>query len=283
MKVKILGDVCIDRNRVEGAEYEFYGGPGMYINLILSKFSDVHTEIITNHSEEFSKYSKSIDLYPKEPNVEKNLVYKNIVENGHRTQFAENRRDSKLNIEPSKLKDVLADADVFIFTPLMPMDLGYVSEVMESLPEKSIKLVLPQGYFRKFDEDNKVSFREFEESEEIMKMFDYVVLSKEDYPEIIELSKDWSEKFKIKTLITLDREGACIFEDGKRSDVATTPVGTIKDSTGSGDIFSGSFIYYRALGNDDETSIKFANRIAGKCLEYTPSEIAELTLQDLLT
>ena len=114
-------------------------------------------------------------------------------------------------------------------------------------------------------------------------MFDYVILSKEDYPDLDVLSKDWSKELGIKALLTLEDKGAEIFEHGIGTVVGTIPVSTIKDSTGSGDIFSGSFIYYKALGNDDDTSIKFANRIAGKCLAFTPSEIAELKLVDLLT
>ncbi len=275
MNFLIIGNVCIDNNSVEGASYEYFGSPAMYMNLILKNFADVDVKIITDYGIDFLQYCKSDILLPIKPNVNNTLRYQNIVVKGKRTQYAKNRVVPSIDLKSPEVLNAIKSADVIFLAPLIP---NYSPDLIKSILELSkpsaIKLSIPQGYFRNFDSEDKVLFRNFEEADQLIQLFDYFILSENDYPNIEELAIEWSKKSNLKVIVTKEEMGADLVKNGRAINVPTIPINQIKDSTGSGDIFSGSFAYMFAKTRDEIEAIKFANKIAGICLSYTPDEIS---------
>ncbi len=276
MKILIIGDVCIDQNNIEGLEYESFGGPAIFMNLILSKFNKSEITITSNYGTDFIKFANGLNLLPKSPNVNKTLIYKNINKNGKRTQFALNRRTADFNIDIVKLKKVAENSDLIIFAPLLPSTSIYWLEILLK-DSNAVKICLPQGYFRNFDESNKVIFREFTEDKDLLRLFDYAILSDQDYPNIINLAEKWSKLLNLKVIITKEEKGATYFDNGKSVTVPTKPlkISEIKDSTGAGDVFSAVFAYYITKENDYKNAVVMANKIAGKSLKYTTNELKQ--------
>lgn len=285
MKFVIFGDVCIDKNSVEGAEYTSFGGPAMYMNMVLSKMDDADVSIISNYGNDFVEHKTDIKFIPQEPNLENSLQYQNIVTNGKRRQLAHNHEYNAIDVDESEIEDVVSSADLLIFAPLVPnYSPEYVQTILGFAKDKTTKIVLPQGYFRQFDEDGNVSFREFVEMDEIFPMFDFAIMSDEDYPQIVELAKKWSTKYNTDFIITKGAEGADLhygvewMHDDHVINIPTENVTDVVDSTGSGDTFSASFSYMYAKTKDAAKSIAFANKIAGFLLSYTPEQMRDIKL-----
>lgn len=274
MKITILGDVCIDHNRVENAEYFSFGGPAMYMQMIYRTIPNAEVKIITNHSKKFIEYKNNAPLLPSKTNIEDMLEYENIVVDGERTQYAHNAHYGKINIEDNEIQKVLESTDLFIFANLIPnYKKEYIQRLLKFLPEKTLKVILPQGYFRNIQEDGLVKFREFHELD-LFKDFDLVVLSDDDYPNILQLADGWSDDFDIDIVITKNYDGADHFKPGNETThVPTEGIDDIKDSTGSGDTFTASVSYMYAKTKNMQKSLEFAHKVAGHCLKFTPDEM----------
>lgn len=288
MNFTIIGEVCIDNNEVEGAKYEFPGGPSLYVPLAIKNFPEINIQIINNYGADLLPFNLPAQKYfvSKEPNIEKTLRYRNIVKDNKRTQYAENYKNEKFNIDEETMNKVLSESDVVFFATLTPYySAEYVKSLMSKVKKDAVKIFLPQGYFRKFDENGLKLFREFEE-EELIGLFDFLILSDEDYPNVLELSKAWANQYKNNIIVTRGKDGADVyygvewFNESQEINIPTKPVDNIKDSTGSGEIFSGSFGYMFTKTRDTLKSINFANKIAGICLAYTPDQIEGLDFEE---
>lgn len=275
MNIVIIGHVCIDKNKVENSSYESAGSPSMFMNRVFQQLPDTSITIVSNYGRDFLRYLNNVSIYPKKEKFDRTLIYQNItLGNGKRIQKAYYRGNSPPVLIDQNLRDIVKEADILFFSPLLPnVKVKYIKKVLDGTDSKCLKILSPQGYFRSFNDKNQVIFRKFKEAFKITYLFDFIILSDEDYPDVECISKDWVKNNDSVIIITKAEKGATFLSCTEQIDVPTKATDNTVDSTGSGDIFSACFAYKYLSCKDICTSIKFAHRIAGYCLKYVPSQI----------
>ena len=140
---------------------------------------------------------------------------------------------------------------------------------------KTLKVLLPQGYYRDFDDEDNVRVRSFTETSGILPLIDVVILSEQDHSDMLALAKEWVSKYKIIVIITLGEKGAVAVTTEKEIQLPTRAVleYEVVDSVGSGDIFSAGFSYRYQQTHDVKEAGRFANELARQCLFYTTNDI----------
>lgn len=277
MNIVIIGHVCIDKNTTEKSTYKAAGSPAMFITRIFKQLPNSSLTIVSHYGENFLKYLEGTTIYPDAPEFDKTLEYNNISqEEGKRIQKAFNRKNSPPVKVARELKEIVQDADVLFFTPLLPnFPPDYINNVVRTTKKDCFKILSPQGYFRNFDKEDRVVFREFGESDKTVPLFDFIILSEEDYPDIENIAESWVGQNNAVVIITKAERGATFMSKREKVDIPTKPVEEkdIVDSTGSGDIFCACFAYKYVECKDIAESIKFAHKVAGYCLQFTPDQI----------
>jgi len=269
MHITILGHVCIDHNISEHVTYTSAGSPALFITKIYQQFPGVTTQTIAPYGPDFTKYVKHTLIYPHKPTRKKTLIYQNISHNTVRTQKAINREYAQAVPISEKMKSLISSSDVIFFAPLTPIySANYIKQIMKCSRKKSLKILLPQGYFRLFDSKNRVIQREFTEAREILPLFDFVIVSDQDHTSMNEYVKNWTSHTQV--IVTRGDKGAYYHYKNKTISIPTVPVlvADIVDSVGSGDIFSASFGYQYFKTKNIKKSLQFANSIARQCLFY---------------
>jgi sugar/nucleoside kinase (ribokinase family) len=279
MKITVFGHLCIDENESEQSSYRSFGSPAMYIHLLLNNLPDNEVQIVSNYGRDFLEYSGKVNLYPTEPKYAVTMLNKNkSFADGTRKSSSSQRESNESVAIDDGVKQIIQNSDVIIVAPLLPdYKTSYLQEVFSHARKDTLKVLLPQGYFRKFDESDNQHFREFAEVGEVLDLFDYVILSDEDYPDVDRLSETWAKSYSCKVIMTRGEHGARIYGPESIVDVPTEKIepADIVDSVGSGDIFSASFVYRLVQTQDEQEAVKFANSVAGKCLKYTAVDIIE--------
>lgn len=276
MNIVIVGHVCIDENNSEHATYNGAGSPAMFMQKIFQQLPETHVTIVSPYGSDYAQYLKGIEIFPKKPTGATTLLYKNISHGNDRTQKALNRNNAMPVALDSELKNILNEADICIVCPLLPnFSPKYAQALAQSLPDEAITLLMPQGYFRCFDASDRVRPREFSEAKALLPFFHFVTLSSEDYPGVEKLSRLWVDSLSTTIVMTQGNKGAKIITRKGEKEITTDPIplDQIVDSVGSGDIFSAGFIYEYAKMKDVEGAVRFANKLAGACLAFTPEHI----------
>jgi sugar/nucleoside kinase (ribokinase family) len=274
--IVIVGHVCIDQNASENSSYTAAGSPAMFISTIYQQFKDVNVNIIASYGNDFEEYKGTANLFPKEANSDRTLVYKNETKNGRRSQQALNREQSvpvKLNEE---LLPIIQEADIIFLAPILPnYPKEYLEKIFRSKKEGSLVILLPQGYFRDFDGQDNVIKREFNESTELLPLVDIVIVSEYDADNTEELVKGWVRDSNLVAIMTLGERGAAIISKEGKKIIPTEPLieDNIIDSIGAGDIFSAAFAYEYLNTKDVVKAVSFANQIARQSLLFKTDEI----------
>ena len=269
MTVTVLGHVCIDKNVSEGTTYISAGSPAMFIDKVYKKFPDVLTNIIAPYGSDFLTYTHSINILPKKSTSDFTLIYENKSQGNVRTQKALNREYANPLYLSAELQSELAKSDVIFLAPLMPnFSSGYATNLMKHVKPGVLKILIPQGYYRDFDSDDNVIERDFIEAEELIPLFDFVIVSNQDHKAMRTIAQTWAQNTQV--VMTLGDHGAEYLYKDESLVESVEPVKSedIIDSVGSGDIFSASFGYKYFLTKDIKKSLKFANKIARQCLFY---------------
>ncbi|MCX6730770.1 MAG: PfkB family carbohydrate kinase [Candidatus Roizmanbacteria bacterium] len=274
MNITILGHVCIDHNKSESATYIAAGSPAMYIARIYNKFPQTKTQIIAPFGSDFSQHIHYSSIYPQLSQGEKTLLYENRSEGNLRTQKALNREHAHPVPIDEGLIARLQTSDIVYFAPLIPTyGVDYIKTCLSYVPKNALKILLPQGYYRDFTEEDEVIQRAFIEEADIIPLFDFAIVSEQDHQDMLAIIHQWAKD--IKVIMTMGDKGA-MYVDRVHSYISPTkavPVNDIIDSVGSGDIFSASFGYkYRLTGNIHK-SLDFANNIARQCLYFKPDSL----------
>ena len=276
MKITILGHVCIDKNTSENSSYSAAGSPAIFMHKIYQQLPDNEITIIAPYGADFLKYKGNAKLYPENPKGEKTLTYENIIKNGVRIQKAHHWDMAGPVKIDNRIKKLVSGSDIVFIAPLTPdFPAGYLQNILSETKTGTLKVLSPQGYFRKFDHRDNVLAGSFREAGKILPLVDVVIVSEEDHPDMLFLAKTWADTHKIIVIVTLGAKGAVAFTSGKEILLPTRPVSEneVVDSVGSGDIFSAGFAYrYRQTRNIKKAG-KFANALARQCLFFTSGEI----------
>lgn len=274
--IEIVGHVCVDHNKTEHAAYETAGSPAMFMTKIFKQLPDCSAAIIAPYGPDFVQYLSNVTIYPPQPNSRRTLIYENMVTKESRIQRALSREYAKPIPVDTGFSAALAHADILFIAPLLPnFSPEYLEMIQKSANPDALKILLPQGYFRRFGNDNIVQFRRFEEAEAVLNTVDVVILSDQDYPDAIALTVSWTANRELLAIVTLGDKGAMIVNKTGAQTVPTIPVPLedIVDSVGSGDIFSAGFGYWYRETRDPIEAVRFANGLARQCLFFTPENI----------
>jgi len=265
MNLVALGNVCIDKNKIEKSLYKSAGGPPKFMSLFFSKVKDASFGIIASYGADFLPYKKGLNLYPLRPNASNTLVYENIIKNRKRTQKCHFYKEALPPVIDKNITNIIRKSDVLFITPLIPhFPVEYIKKAVKIVGKNCLKMLLPQGYFRQFDANGNVLFREFKEAEVILPLVDIVILSDQDYPNIEKLALEWSNKYGTTFIITKAHKGATVINKNRRSIIKVKPIPAkqIFDSIGAGDVFAAAFGYYYFKNKDLLKSVKLANQAA---------------------
>ncbi|OGK62978.1 hypothetical protein A2334_01960 [Candidatus Roizmanbacteria bacterium RIFOXYB2_FULL_38_10] len=276
MNITILGHVCIDRNISENSSYTAPGSPAMFMNKIFKQLPDVEATIVASHGTDFLEHKGNAKLYPYTPQGNKTLIYENKTQGGMRSQKAFNREFAIPVVIDTGLEEILSSSNIVFVAPILPNLSGpYLRKSLSLTAPSTLKVLLPQGYYRNFDAENNVSAREFMESDEVLSLIDIVIVSEQDHPNMQDLARKWAQRHKIIVLVTLGEKGAVAIKENEEIQLPTSsvPEHKIIDSVGSGDIFSAGFAYRYKVTHDIKEAGRFANELAKQCLFYTPHEI----------
>lgn len=264
-KIVLIGHVCIDHNETEHAKYVGWGSGVLYTAKYFQDKLALKPKIVTQYGPDLLPYSAEFALYPDQPPYDGTLIYENTITNGKRTQRCLNIDDSKPLQLSADEKALIGDADIVIFATLLPnYSVQYVQDLMALAPQKSLKMLCPQGYFRQVDEEGNVSPRLFSEATELLSLFDIAVYSDEDYPDALGVAREWSQSIDTKLLVTQGSKGATIVSDGHMEQIPTEAVAPddIVDSVGCGDVFAAAMIYEFYKNDDIVLAIQAAHKVA---------------------
>lgn len=276
MKITIVSHVCIDKNTSEHSSYTAAGSPAMFMNKIFKQLPDNQVTIVAPYGADFLEYKSDARLYPENPVGEKTLVYENISKAGVRLQKAHHREEASPVLADTAIKRILAYSDIVFIAPLMPnFSPEYLRNLLSHTKSSSLKVLLPQGYYRDFDREDNVRVRSFKEAGGILPLVDVVILSEQDHSDMLALAKEWVSTYRVTAIITLGEKGAVAVTTEKEIQLPTRAVSEheIVDSVGSGDIFSAGFSYRYQQTHDLKESGRFANELARQCLFYTSNDI----------
>jgi sugar/nucleoside kinase (ribokinase family) len=276
MNICLFTTVCIDKNTTEHASYVSAGSPAIYIGKLFNQLPECKMNVITSYGPDFNQYVSGFNILPLQPNSESTLMYENIYTDGIRTLKAHNRDKAfevKLN---SSIIDILRQADIVCFAPLLPIyTKEYIQSILQNLKQDALKVILPQGFYRKFDSDDNVQVREFIEEKDLLPLMDIIIVSEKDSHDMLNEAKKWATNSNVISIVTLGEKGAVCFKGNEEIifPVNAVPQNEIIDSVGSGEIFTAAFVYkYKETGNLKEAG-SFANAVARQCLFYKSSEI----------
>jgi sugar/nucleoside kinase (ribokinase family) len=141
-----------------------------------------------------------------------------------------------------------------------------IDEGMIRLFSNSLVGVTPQGWFRRWGEDGRVSVGDWPGLAEVLPLAAAVILSPEDipYPELLDEIRNLAP-----VVILTQQAGGCkVFHRGEMREVPA-PVVEEVNPTGAGDIFAAAFFVrlFQTKGNP-LSAAKFANRMAAHSVSY---------------
>lgn len=269
-RIIFVGQVCIDHNTVEHATYVSWGSPALYMAKYLQMAYGITPTILAKHGADFVGYTGNILLCPREPSSDPTLIYENIVKDGRRIQRCRNHLAAAPVPITREVKSLLAKADIIFLAPLTPTYTSqYVAELMDNTPEKCLKVLLPQGYLRKINEDSLVQLRNFDEASNILPFFDLAILSDEDHPHAVTKAHEWRKTSpNTEIIVTQNAGGASIVQEDRVTHIPTTPIPNkqIVDSVGCGDVFGAATAYHLFATDDLALAVRKGHEAARKKL-----------------
>ncbi len=277
MKILDFGHLCIDHNISEQAKYTSAGSPAVFMNNIFSQLPDTELTTIASYGKDFLPFADHFKLYPEKPNVEKSLIYENKSDiGGAREQRAFNR-DTALPVPiDNKIISLISEADIIIISPILPnFTSEYIKQIFEHAKKHTSILLLPQGYFRDFDHDDRVVTREFLEVDEILPYVDAVTVSFFDHAFMTKVAQKWVKDNDVIVVETLSDKGALVISKEGQFHIPTIPIpaNDVIDSVGSGDVFSAALIFWYKRTRKLHEAVEFANELARQKLYFTSDKI----------
>lgn len=265
MNIVGIGHVCIDKNIAEKARFVGAGGPGVFIHNVLTRLPGCTFSMCAPYGADFLQYQENFSLYPSKPLGLPTLVYENTVISGVRTQKCYHHETAIPVTLTGEMKNIIKNANVVCVAPLTPAySPQYIREIKNSMNTTTPSVLLPQGYFRKFASDHVVLARDFIEAEDILPLFDVVIVSDEDYPHMERLAQKWAHEYGCLVVVTQAQHGATVFNGSRHTSVPTIPIprNQIVSSIGAGDMFSAGFMYEYYTSRNAVASADYGNSIA---------------------
>jgi sugar/nucleoside kinase (ribokinase family) len=125
--------------------------------------------------------------------------------------------------------------------------------------------VMPQGFFRQWDEKGHISFTKWNPPKEILQHINVLVISELDVPDPYGLVHDWGRYVDV-IVVTHAERGATVYHAGEKCRYPARPALEI-DPTGAGDVFAAAFLIRYGETGDPCQAAPFANAVASFSVE----------------
>lgn len=186
-------------------------------------------------------------------------IFENIYRDGTREQILHQRADV---IRCEHIPALWYSAPMVY---LGSIDQEIDPSVFSCFSDESIVAVMPQGFFRRWNERGQVSFSEWAPAEDLLRQIDLLVISELDVPEPELLVRNWQRHIKI-IVVTRAARGATVHQSGESCDYPARPAHEV-DPTGAGDVFTAGFLVRLAETGDPCQAAAFANTVASFSVE----------------
>lgn len=186
-------------------------------------------------------------------------VFENIYLNGERQQFIHQRADvlTHEHIPPAWRRAPV----VYIGSIDQEID----PSVFYCFDPSVLLGVMPQGFFRCWDENGLVQFTEWQPSDAVLGCIDVLVISELDVPAPKKLVQDWG-RFIETIVVTHAERGATAYRQGDGCHYPARPAQQI-DPTGAGDVFTAAYLIRLAETGDPCQAASFGNAVASFSVE----------------
>jgi 1D-myo-inositol 3-kinase len=125
--------------------------------------------------------------------------------------------------------------------------------------------VMPQGFFRRWDDQGLVSFTEWTPPDTLLQRISVLVISELDVPDPAGLVRQWG-RFTDIIVVTHAERGATVYRAGQYRHYPARPAEQV-DPTGAGDVFCAAFLVRLAETSDPLQAAQFANAVASFSVE----------------
>ena len=269
----LIGNLANDHNVIDNREYL---GPGGSVYFAAKTFENLKVQpfLISPRGSDFpGKYLKNTVIYPVKPKSEKTLVFRNIYDpKKERVQWVENYQNAALCDIKKILLNIPEKQNILFVAPILNnIDISALKLICKYFP-KSLKVLLPQGFFRKIGRYGKIISRFWQNSERIISLFDIIVISEKDWNGAEDLAKGWGKITKI-SIVTKEERGCSIYMGGIKKDYPGFKITDIIDATGAGDVFAAAFSVAYLKNHDVDSSARFANAAAALSLRFTSNQL----------
>lgn len=187
--------------------------------------------------------------------------FENIYQDGRRTQYIHRRA------EVIRCPDVPMQWRSAPMVYLGSIDREIEPEVFFCFSGQSLICVMPQGFFRRWDETGLISFAEWDPPEALLRRVNVLVLSELDVPDPDALVRNWRHLVEI-LVITHAERGATVYQGHEQCHYPARPAHEV-DLTGAGDVFSAAFLFKLHETRDPCQAARFANVAASFSIEGT--------------
>jgi 1D-myo-inositol 3-kinase len=207
-----------------------------------------------------------LDLTPVLPGAqivchraEVTTVFENIYQDGTRRQVLHQRADV-ITCEHIPLSWRSAP-----LVYLGSIDQEIEPAIFHCFADETLICVMPQGFFRRWDEEGHISFTQWAPSEAVLRRINVLVLSELDVPDPEGLVRDWG-RFVRNIVVTHAERGATVYQGRERCHYPARPAQEV-DPTGAGDVFAAAFLLRLAETGDPCQAARFANVVASFSVE----------------
>jgi sugar/nucleoside kinase (ribokinase family) len=186
-------------------------------------------------------------------------VFENIYLNGVRKQIIHQRADV---ITCDQIPPAWRHAPMIY---LGTIDQEIDPTVFQCFPESALIGVMPQGFFRRWDEQGHIFFSEWTPSEDTLRQISLLVISELDVPDPDKVVQDWGKLVDI-VVVTHAERGASVHQIDELCHYPARPAQQI-DPTGAGDVFTAAFLIRLSETGNPCMAAPFANVVASFSIE----------------
>jgi 1D-myo-inositol 3-kinase len=148
---------------------------------------------------------------------------------------------------------------------LGPLDQEIDEGVFHCFDDQVLIGVTPQGFLRRWDDQGRVSFVDWNPPQSVLRRINVLVLSEQDVPDPDGLVRAWEQLIDV-IVVTRAENGATVFHEGKPCDYPARPAQQV-DPTGAGDVFAAAFMIRLIETKDACQAAQFANAVASFSIE----------------
>ena len=252
-----IGHVTIDR---VGDERRL-GGAAAYASLA-ARHLGVKTGLVTSAGPEFPYWDRFAGIHTKTIDAAHTTELEHRYREGERQQYV-HQVASVIRAEHLAELELVEDAAV-LYCPVV----HELETPLTRLTSRGLAAVAPQGFFRKWDDEGRITAREWDDAERALARADVVCLSEKDTDVPEELAEGFAGTVFV---ITKGSNGCRVYAGSDIFDFPALPASEV-DATGAGDVFAAALVIGLRRGDAISHATRFAMREAAAAVEHVGTE-----------